>query len=255
MHSGMQPPPPPPPIDYNTQRPIVQKTRLSLNNNNTNNSNTNQSNYMPLLTALQNHNHTSSSSSINSMNGATLSQAFENVTNFDLNQKLQKTTHVVNPNKPIVINQQNDSSNFMNNANSYDLNGLIDKEYSLLQQGLNDIEAIKQWYSNQVRENRMKQSNIQQLKRQNLFSIDKMLIDLRNLNDLNTVFGQFLSQNKEKTENRENANGEKGDMFSHSGAVTIQAPLPTYQDYVENFDLNKTDTDIDQYLKVISIFF
>lgn len=238
MQSSMQPPPPPPPpIDYNTQRSKAHTPRQSLNQQHQQ-----QSNYMPLLSALQNHNQSSSSSSINSMNGATLSQAFENVTNFDLNQKLAKTNQT-SINKPVVVNE-----NFLNNANSYDLCGLIDKENALLQQGLADIEGIKQWYSNQLRENRQKQSNIQQLKRQNLFSIDKMLTDLKNLNDLNTVFNQFLSQNKEK-ETSFDSIIEKKENISN-GASGVQAPLPTYKDYVETFELNKTDNDIDQYLKV-----
>lgn len=202
-----------------------------------------QSNYMPLLNSLQNQlNQNSSTSSVSSMNGATLSQAFENITNFDP-PKNSNLTH----NKLI----KNDNANFINNANSFDLTSLIDKESSLLQQGLNDIDIIKQWFTNQLIENRSKQSNIQQLKRQNLFSIDKMLIDLKNLNDLNTVFEQFLIQKEEKNESFENSVRKEA---LNSTPQQQYPPLPTYKDYVENFDLNKTDTDIDVYLKVSSLF-
>jgi len=238
------PPPPPPPIDYNTiQRPKIQKNRLSLNTN----QNT-HGNYMPLLNAFQNfNNQTSSSSSINSTNGATLSQAFENVTNTFENTKLSKDFHTSN-NKPMI----SENLNFINNANSFDLGGLIDKENFLLQQGLADIEQIKQWYSSQLRDNRQKHANIKQLKRQNLFSIDKMLTDLKSLNDLNSVLSQFLSLNKERditgdADKKENFTVRNTSYLSNSD---IQAPLPTYKDYVESFELNKTDSEIDQYLKV-----
>ncbi len=185
------------------------------------------------------------------MNGATLSQAFENVTDtFDATQKLSKDIHT-SINKPLVISED---SNFISNANSFDLGGLIDKENFLLQQGLSDIEQIRQWYSSQLRDNRQKHANIKQLKRQNLFSIDKMLIDLKSLNDLNSVLCQFLSQNKERDYSSETGKNENMSLNSGSnsflGSSANQAPLPTYKDYVESFDLNKTDSDIDQYLKV-----
>lgn len=182
------------------------------------------------------------------MHGATLSQAFENVTNFDPIPKLPKNS------KPVINNDS--SQSFISNANAYDLNGLIDKENVLLQQGLADIDTLKQWYASQLKENRMKQSNVQQLKRQNLFSMDKMLTDLKSLNDLNTSLRQFLDRDKD--ENRENGNSHaensRSDVLSFAGALnSVQSPpLPSYKDYVESFELNKTDVDIDQYLKVTS---
>lgn len=241
MQSTMQPPPPPPPpIDY-TYRPTMPKTRLSLNNNLANPT----PNYMPLLSALQNHNQTSSSSSINSMHGATLSQAFENAVNLDPIPKLPKN------HKPVINNDSGQS--FISNANAYDLNGLIDKENVLLQQGLADIDTLKEWYANQLKENRMKQSNVQQLKRQNLFSMDKMLTDLKSLNDLNMSLRQFLD--KDKDENRDAGNGHAENSLAGALNNIQSPPLPSYKDYVESFELNKTDVDIDQYLKVNIVLF
>ena len=146
----------------------------------------------------------------------------------------------------------NEGGSFISNANAYDLNGLIDKENTLLQRGLADIDTLKDWYVNQLTENRMKQANVQQLKRQNLFSMDKMLTDLKSLNDLNAALRLFLDRDKE--ESRGSNGGEaRGDVLSFAGALNVQAPLPTYKDYVESFDLNKNEVDVDQYLKVTFI--
>ena len=251
------PPPPPPPVDYviNNNRA---NTRFSLNTSNNNNNNNYNYTHIPILNASGAHINAataSSTSSNSSINGATLSQAFENTSSLDLSQsgaltKLPKhmTTTI---NKPVYIGE----TNFVNNANSFDLTSLIGKENHLLQQGLNDIETIKQWFMNQLKENRSKQANIQKLKHQNLFSIDKMLIDLKHLNDLNATFKEFLTNNnKEKDDGLSKQSKQTGFVnYKENQQATQQQqqplPLPTYKDYVEQFDLNKTDLEMDVYLK------
>ena len=82
--------------------------------------------------------------------------------------------------------------------------------------------------------------------------MDKMLTDLKSLNDLNAALRLFLDRDKE--ESRGSNGGEaRSDVLSFAGALNVQAPLPTYQDYVESFDLNKNEVDVDQYLKVTFI--
>ena len=190
-----------------------------------------------------------SSSSTNS-NPPTLSQAFETSSNLKLGSHKNKPTSAssLSPPKP------NDSSAlFLNNANSCDLNILIEKENYLLEHGLENLDLIQQWYLNQLRENKIKQANIQKLKHQNLFSIDKMLIDLKQLNDFNSLFGEFLAQNKQKIQQIKKSVPNLDEINLNaavaSAAATANAPVPTYKDYVEQFDLNKQDAEIDKYLK------
>ena len=143
-----------------------------------------------------------------------------------------------------TLSQAFDSQNYINsqsNANSLDLNSLIDKENYLLRQGLDSIDCIKQWFTNQLVENKVKQTNFNKLKYQNLFSIDKLLIDLKQLNDLNLILNDFLIKKKL---NMENSKKEETPEFS------LPDP-PSYQDYVEQFGLQngKQDLDLDKFLK------
>ena len=144
----------------------------------------------------------SSAANYKPVHATTLSQAFDTATqsvNIKLNQMSKE--NATNSSLPMQMTnslnapKSDQSSLIMNNANSCDFNILIDKENYLLEQGLANMELIKQWYLNQLRENKLKQANIQKLKHQNLFGIDKMITDLKQLNDLNEVFNTFLSQN------------------------------------------------------------
>ncbi|RNA13522.1 hypothetical protein BpHYR1_019831 [Brachionus plicatilis] len=139
----------------------------------------------------------------NSSNGHTLSQAFE-------------------------PHGQNSS------LNTLDLISLIDKENYLLRQGLDSIDSLKQWYTTQLIENKIKQNNLNKLKYQNLFSIDKLLIDLRQLNDFNLALSDFLVKKKIES--------SSGDSFSEP---------PNYEDYMQQFGIHglKRDIDLDNYLK------
>lgn len=128
------------------------------------------------------------------------------------------------------------AQNSLPNANSLDLNSLIDKENLLLRQGLDSLDHLKQWYTTQLMENKIKQTNMNKLKYQNLFSIDKLLTDLKQLNDLNSILNDFLMQKKIEPEFKE---------FNRT------PDPPSYQDYLEQFGLQcvKRDNDLDKYLK------
>jgi hypothetical protein len=134
------------------------------------------------------------------------------------------------------------------------LNILLYKEKYLLEQGLGNIEAMKCWYQNQIKENKVKQANIQKLKHQNLFSFDKMLLDLKKLNDLNETFKCFLNQNN----NSVNQNQSEMDIIKlTNNAQKENIPLelmdtthlPDYKDYIEQCDLTKKDNELDKFLK------
>lgn len=128
------------------------------------------------------------------------------------------------------------------NANSLDLNSLIDKENLLLKQGLDSIDCIKQWFTNQLIENKVKQTNFNKLKYQNLFSIDKILIDLKQLNDLNLILNDFLLKKKINMENLKQEDS--------TSDFSLPEP-PSYKDYLDQFGLQnfKHDLDLDKFLK------
>lgn len=119
--------------------------------------------------------------------------------------------------------------------NSMDLNSLIEKENYLLRQGLDSIDSLKQWYTAQLIENKIKQNNLNKLKYQNLFSIDKLLIDLKHLNDFNLTLSDFLVKKKIES--------TKSESCADVG--------PTYEDYMQQFGSLglKRDIDLDNYLK------
>ncbi|CAF0917810.1 unnamed protein product [Brachionus calyciflorus] len=121
------------------------------------------------------------------------------------------------------------------NANSLDLNSLIEKENYLLRQGLDSLDSLKQWFTTQLVENKIKQTNLNKLKYQNLFSIDKLLIDLKQLNDLNIVLNDFLI--------KKNSDIKEENFASRDP--------PSYQEYLEQFGIQsiKRDIDLDKYLK------
>jgi hypothetical protein len=193
----------------------------------------------------------SSSSSINSANykqvpltnihATTLSQAFEAANNLKLSTNPVEKA----PTDEIISNKICENSLILNNANSCDLKSLLDKENFLLEQGLNKIELVKSWYQIQVKENKIKQANIQKLKHQNLFSIDKMLIDLKQLNDLNETFSNFLNQNNPPCHTEQRVSSVKG----KENSPVEPNPLPAYHEYIEQFDLSKKENDLDKFLK------
>ena len=113
---------------------------------------------------------------------ATLSQAFENAED--------NSTASIMPKSQTI-----DSLNI----NAYDLKNLIDKENTLLTQGLENVDAIKRFYLSQLVENRLKLTNISKLKHQNLFSIDRMLLELNKLNDFNKYLANYLKANVSST--------------------------------------------------------
>lgn len=199
----------------------------------------------------------SSSSSINSANykqvpitnihATTLSQAFEAANNLKLNTNPVKKATT----DEIISNKICENSLILNNANSCDLNSLLDKENYLLEQGLNKIELVKSWYQIQVKENKIKQANIQKLKHQNLFSIDKMLTDLKQLNDLNETFSNFLNQNSTFLQNNPPCHTEQrvSNVKNKENSPVESNPLPAYHEYIEQFDLCKKENDLDKFLK------
>jgi predicted nuclease with TOPRIM domain len=133
------------------------------------------------------------------------------------------------------------------------LNGLIEKECQLLQQGLSHIELVKQWYVSQLHENTMKKTNTKKLKYQNLFGIDKMLTELKQTNEMNLMFVDFLAKNKLENNvvSAEMNTFEPIEPASSNEKETIeeQQKLPSYDDYVEKFDLNKQDAELENYLR------
>lgn len=135
-------------------------------------------------------------------------------------------------------NQTNSTS--QSSANSLDLNSLIDKESYLLKQGLESIDCIRKWFTNQIIDNKVKQTNLSKLKYQNLYSIDKLLIDLKQLSELNLYLNDFLLKKKISL--------EKGDKKDDD--FCLPDP-PSYQDYLEQFGFqnSKSDLDLDKYLK------
>jgi len=274
----VQPPPPiaAPPASH--QR--IVNANLSRPNILTNN----KANYTTL--PIVNANHNVPPPVVISNGGATLSQAFENVTNKSKNiNNLNNNIKTLNESNTMKKSDDNFNTSLLKNANSLDLGNLIEKEQFLLKQGLNDLDLIKQWYGMQLKENKLKQQNVHKLKHQNLFSIDKMLIDLKHLNDMNSNLRAFLTntivssttsgpaeqevENLEMdlstaTSNSSSTHSQKENFFMNqqtlaaaasaaeaaiSNTSQVQPSLPSYQEYLEQFELNKTDTELDVYLK------
>jgi hypothetical protein len=189
------------------------------------------------------------------IHATTLSQAFEAANNFKLKNDPQMSESTSTMTNSLNFSKSlNENSLILNNANSCDLNILLYKEKYLLEQGLGNIEAMKCWYQNQIKENKVKQANIQKLKHQNLFSFDKMLLDLKKLNDLNETFKCFLNQNN----NSVNQNQSEMDIIKlTNNAQKENIPLelmdtthlPDYKDYIEQCDLTKKDNELDKFLK------
>jgi hypothetical protein len=186
---------------------------------------------------------TSSSLSSSSSTSSTAIVATKSVTNDQETGQSQPS---------ITANCLNDQTCLLNNANSCDLNSLIEKENLLLRQGLNDIELVKQWYKNRLQENEMKQAKKDiknRLKHQNLFSIDKALVNLKQLNDLNSIFHEFVAQNRQYS----------GLVMESQQQQPQKENLPTtdhqkkpssikYNDYIEKFSLNSEDVELDKFL-------
>jgi len=270
----VQPPPPiaAPPASH--QR--IVNANLSRPNILTNN----KANYTTL--PIVNANHNVPPPVVISNGGATLSQAFENVTNKSKNiNNLNNNIKTLNESNTIKKSDDNFNTSLLKNANSLDLGNLIEKEQFLLKQGLNDLDLIKQWYGMQLKENKLKQQNVHKLKHQNLFSIDKMLIDLKHLNDMNSNLRAFLTntivssttsgpaeqevENLEMdlstaTSNSSSTHSQKENFFMNqqtlaaaasaaeaaiSNTSQVQPSLPSYQEYLEQFELNKTDTELE----------
>lgn len=102
---------------------------------------------------------------------------------------------------------------------------------------------IKQWYLAQLIQNKLKVTNINKLKHQNLLSIDKMLTDLKQLNDFNSTMSEFLDQHK----------FQPLSVFANgtTSGTPAQEP-PTYDDYVSSYGLESfqhNDVELESYLK------
>lgn len=120
-------------------------------------------------------------------------------------QKMQKTlseefceplTHAKSlPDDDFKLKKQDSFKFSMKNANSCDLNKLIDEENSLLKLGITNLDKLKHVFENKLIQNQIKLANNLKLKHQNLFSIDKMLINLRELNNMNKLMGDYLTSN------------------------------------------------------------
>ena len=186
----------------------------------------------------------------------TLSQAFEAANNIKFNDNNSHNFSEAGPLNSFNLEKSlNENTLQINNANSCDLNILIEKENILLKKGLDNIDLIKEWYQIQLNENKNKQANIQKLKHQNLFGIDKMLTDLKQLNDLNEIFNSFLSQHEnynrrnQKKYLQPDINSAKNKIAQKENIPIEIMPLPAYDDYIEQFDLSKRDNELEKYLK------
>jgi ABC-type proline/glycine betaine transport system ATPase subunit len=80
-------------------------------------------------------------------------------------------------------------------TNQADSSDLLEKEGQLLQQGMEDLDALKKWYTNQLNKNKVKKANLQKHKQQHMLDIEKMLVDLKRLKDYNASMKEFLSNN------------------------------------------------------------
>ena len=117
---------------------------------------------------------------------------------FNEQQKLQQkqNQHQSNNENNIVQTKFNNSEPFiLQNANSFDFNILLDQENCLLNDGLVELNRIKLFFEQKINENRLKKLNILKLKHQNLFSIDKMLLNLNEINNLNKILNTFNQSN------------------------------------------------------------
>jgi hypothetical protein len=93
-------------------------------------------------------------------------------------------------------------------------------------------------------------TNINKLKHQNLFSIDKMLTDLKQLNELNSVMSEFLGQHKFQPLSVF-ASSSSSNSGQNQHKQTPQEP-PTYDDYIANYGLEtctQNDVELEAYLK------
>jgi len=90
----------------------------------------------------------------------------------------------------------------LNNANSCDLNKLLEEESILLNNGIKNLERIKGIYEQNLRQNQQKkQEDANKLKHENLFSIDKILINLREISGLNKALDGFVASNNSYDKN------------------------------------------------------
>jgi hypothetical protein len=190
----------------------------------------------------------SAPSSPTATTNATLSQAFESsVATSTSSSRCYQNVH-----KSLESDQPIDG------INSYDLANLIDTENLLLKQGIDHIDSIKQFYLNSLVENRLKTNNINKLKHQNLFSIDRMLTGLNKLRDFNGSMSGFLKENSiENVCNEKDLGNEQLNL-----KTILAAPLdPDSSCYVntttdeffienaENLDEKSSNTEFDAYLK------
>jgi hypothetical protein len=171
---------------------------------------------------------TCSSSSSTPSSPTTLSQAFETAT-INNSSKAEKSSS-------IKKSQTSDC------IQSYDLKSLIDKENLMLREGLEHIDCIKKFYLNQLVENRLKISNINKLKHQNLFSIDRMLLDVQKLNDFNKSLQEFLKQNRVLNE-------EDKEHFSGGCNRVFDDLLQTGNFDFSNLGNAQNNVELDDYLK------
>ena len=155
----------------------------------------------------------------------TLSEEFDQ-------QKLQLQQLQQHQNSQIVDNQTvstklNNEPFILQNANSFDLNMLLEQENCLLNDGLIELNKLKIFFEQKINENRLKKMNILKLKHQNLFSIDKMLLNLNEVNNLNKFLNTFNQNNNSWMENNENNNSFDDDLNTLLKAAQITPPTPS----------------------------
>jgi hypothetical protein len=138
-----------------------------------------------------------------------------------LNHRLQQqqqlqNEQIIQPKEPFILQ----------NANSFDLSILLEQENCLLNDGLIELNKIKLFYEQKLNENRLKKLNILKLKHQNLFSIDKMLLNLNEINNLNKFLNTF-NQNNNWMDTNDNNSSFDDDLNMLLKAAQLTQSLTT----------------------------
>jgi hypothetical protein len=155
-----------------------------------------------------------------------LKQNYKKTLSEEFNEQ-QKQRHQQQQQYPKVNNEPF----ILQNANSFDLNILLEQENCLLNDGLIELNRVKLFFEQRINENRLKKLNILKLKHQNLFSIDKMLLNLNELNNLNKILNSFNQNNW--TENNDSFDDDLNTLLK-----VTQQPVSTPHHQMENNNEN-----------------
>lgn len=190
----------------------------------------NRANCTPLL--FSSSSSSSMSSPTSSSSNGTLSQAFESQSTTCCNDLAAEFHHLIRPH---------------DNMSSLDLANLIDRESHLLRQGLQSLDSIRAFYINQQAESRHKMANINRLKHQNLFTIDKMLTELKSLADFNQNMSEFLAKNGQATNDQDQKSnsfyyGEREE--NENGTITMPVEATFDSDQFDQY-LRQKQTKIE----------